>query len=374
MKKVYLVFSSLLLLLMFTSSNAQTVKDSWSLNFGLSYPRLVSTNIAPNEFNFGGFVGLQRNFTESVGLRLNTRFSNLSGDYANNQTSTTTLITGNFEFIYEFVPCQKISPYILAGTGLIYYSVDNPPDPQFTDSHIDYQISLGFGAVWRLWKNWNFTTELGYYSVSNSTLDGLSNTDGGGLLGSINDTYMSFDIGLKWFFDKGEPSPMCDQTEGLREIIESLNLATKDDVEEIVKQHIPKEVVKEVVVEKPVYVDKETKLLRDNWVLVGVNFDINSTKLRPEAIPVLLHAAQVLLQNPGIKVEIQGYTDNIGPGKMNQKISEKRAEVVRNYLMGKGVKEDRLSIIGYGESNPIADNKTPEGRAMNRRIEFKVLD
>jgi len=81
-----------------------------------------------------------------------------------------------------------------------------------------------------------------------------------------------------------------------------------------------------------------------------------------------------MLQNPDLKVEVQGHTDNIGSESSNQKLSEKRAEVVKNYLVARGVKADRIKVVGYGEKNPIADNKTADGRAMNRRIEFKVIN
>jgi OOP family OmpA-OmpF porin len=144
-------------------------------------------------------------------------------------------------------------------------------------------------------------------------------------------------------------------------------------IENIVKKYIPREVVKEVVVgekeKKPTYGYNAEE---DKWVLVGVNFGFNSAKLQQEAYPVLFHAAVVLLQNPQLEVEIQGYTDNIGSAEYNKRLSQKRAQVVKDYLVARGVSASRLTAVGYGEKMPIADNKTAEGRAMNRRIEFKV--
>jgi len=109
-----------------------------------------------------------------------------------------------------------------------------------------------------------------------------------------------------------------------------------------------------------------------NWILVGVNYDFNSSKLTAESYPILFHAAQVLLQNTDVNVDIVGYTDNIGTKAQNKKISERRAQTVKNYLIAKGVSASRLNTMGMGEDNPIADNKTAAGRAANRRIEFKV--
>ena len=68
----------------------------------------------------------------------------------------------------------------------------------------------------------------------------------------------------------------------------------------------------------------------------------------------------------------QGYTDNTGSEKYNQKLSQKRADAVRDYLVAKGIAASRLTAVGYGEANPIMDNKTATGRAFNRRIVFKV--
>ena len=78
--------------------------------------------------------------------------------------------------------------------------------------------------------------------------------------------------------------------------------------------------------------------------------------------------------NSNIKVEIGGHTDPSGLEKVNQKISEKRAENARKYIMDKfNVPGDRMVIKGYGSKKPIADNKTKEGRSKNRRVEFRVI-
>ena len=82
----------------------------------------------------------------------------------------------------------------------------------------------------------------------------------------------------------------------------------------------------------------------------------------------------ILKENPNIKVEVGGHTDNLGPEKANQKISEKRALSVKKYLMDKfNISGDRLIVKGYGSTKPIADNKTQEGRSKNRRVEFKII-
>ncbi|MEN8193313.1 MAG: OmpA family protein, partial [Bacteroidota bacterium] len=129
--------------------------------------------------------------------------------------------------------------------------------------------------------------------------------------------------------------------------------------------HIPKEVVKEVIVEKEV--PSEERI-----ILMGVNFNFNSAKFKPESYPILYHAARVMHENPKITVEVQGYSDNIGSDKNNIKMSKMRADAVKDYLAARGISSNRISTNGYGSVNPIGDNKDAAGRAMNRRIEFKV--
>jgi len=80
----------------------------------------------------------------------------------------------------------------------------------------------------------------------------------------------------------------------------------------------------------------------------------------------------IMNEHPKIRVAIEGHTDNTGTPAGNQKLSEKRAAAVKAYLAKQGVSEDRMSTSGYGQSKPIADNKTSAGRAANRRVEFKI--
>ena len=112
---------------------------------------------------------------------------------------------------------------------------------------------------------------------------------------------------------------------------------------------------------------------RGCWVLKGVYFETAKWSIKPESYPVLDEVVDVLKRNPGVKVEIQGHTDNVGKAKYNQVLSEKRAKSVMEYLMNKGVNSTQLSYKGYGLQRPIATNETPEGRSKNRRVELKPL-
>jgi len=107
--------------------------------------------------------------------------------------------------------------------------------------------------------------------------------------------------------------------------------------------------------------------------LPGVTFETNSNLLVPEAISVLEDAAQTLRNNPQITVEVAGHTDSQGAADYNQQLSESRAIAVRNYFVGRGLEAARLSSRGYGEEEPVADNATAQGRAMNRRVVLRIL-
>ena len=113
--------------------------------------------------------------------------------------------------------------------------------------------------------------------------------------------------------------------------------------------------------------------------LKGVNFDFDKSTLRPDAVAILNEAIEILKRYPDLKVEVAGHTDSIGSDAYNQKLSERRAHAVYDYLTSNGVDAARLvGPNGYGESRPIAPNTNPdgsdnpEGRAQNRRTELNV--
>ena len=113
--------------------------------------------------------------------------------------------------------------------------------------------------------------------------------------------------------------------------------------------------------------------LGESIVLKNVFFDTDKSNLKPES-QIELNKLQTLLQhNSQMRIEIGGHTDNVGSEEHNLILSEKRAKAVFDYLISKGIREDRMRHAGYGYSKPIAPNDTEEGRAMNRRTEFTII-
>lgn len=110
---------------------------------------------------------------------------------------------------------------------------------------------------------------------------------------------------------------------------------------------------------------------REAFQLEQVNFETGSAQLTQSSFESLDDLYQSLMDFPEVHIEIRGHTDNVGGALINQRLSEERAENVRQYLIDKGVDPERIEAIGFGERYPIADNSTPEGRAQNRRIEIQ---
>ncbi len=111
---------------------------------------------------------------------------------------------------------------------------------------------------------------------------------------------------------------------------------------------------------------------KEKIVLRGVNFDFDKATIRPDAKVILDEAAAILKRNPDVKVNVDGYTDSIGTKEYNQKLSERRAASVADYLGKAGVDRSHLTPRGFGLTNPVDTNKTKEGRAKNRRVELLV--
>ena len=114
---------------------------------------------------------------------------------------------------------------------------------------------------------------------------------------------------------------------------------------------------------------EEGKAIRLN----NIFFDTGKSELRPESAPELDRMVAVLNENPKMTISLNGHTDNTGGVAVNQKLSQDRADAVREYFIGKGIEPDRIASKGFGESKPVAANDTEDGRQKNRRVEFLIV-
>ncbi len=137
------------------------------------------------------------------------------------------------------------------------------------------------------------------------------------------------------------------------------------DIVDLIGQDIDRQVVMDFFLKR---IEVGTKV-----VLKNIYFETGKAILRPESYDALDQVFRFLENNPGMKLEISGHTDNTGSLRINQKLSRERAKAVVEYLLGRGIPEGMLVFEGYADTQPVATNDTREGRERNRRVEFKVL-
>jgi outer membrane protein OmpA-like peptidoglycan-associated protein len=116
--------------------------------------------------------------------------------------------------------------------------------------------------------------------------------------------------------------------------------------------------------------DMLTALNTSGHVALYINFDTGNATIKPESGPIIDEIAALLKQNPSLKLAIEGHTDTVGNAQSNKTLSERRAKAVMDAIVKQGIDTRRLSSAGFGPDKPIADNKTEEGRAKNRRVEL----
>jgi outer membrane protein OmpA-like peptidoglycan-associated protein len=119
----------------------------------------------------------------------------------------------------------------------------------------------------------------------------------------------------------------------------------------------------------------ETKRTKDGILVKLKNdllFDSGSAVLKPQAIEEISKLGDILSKYPDDRIKIEGHTDNTGKASSNEELSMRRAQAVKNVLQGRGVKDTQMMVLGMGQTKPIGENKTTQGRATNRRVELHI--
>ncbi len=111
-------------------------------------------------------------------------------------------------------------------------------------------------------------------------------------------------------------------------------------------------------------------LNKKGYIALYINFDTGKSTIKPESKSIIVQIVEMLKANLDLKISVEGHTDNVGAPKSNKVLSEDRAKAVVAAIVAEGIDNKRLSSIGHGQDKPIADNKTEEGRAKNRRVEL----
>jgi outer membrane protein OmpA-like peptidoglycan-associated protein len=116
--------------------------------------------------------------------------------------------------------------------------------------------------------------------------------------------------------------------------------------------------------------DMMAALQKDGFIALDIHFDTGKATIRPESRSIVEQIAALMKQNAGLRVSIEGHTDNVGAPASNKLLSEQRAKAVLDAVVASGVPAARLSAVGWGQERPVADNRSDEGRAKNRRVEI----
>jgi outer membrane protein OmpA-like peptidoglycan-associated protein len=348
-------------------------------------------------FGVGGGLPLNDHTSIELGYYGLSRSRNVDGkdDYQNGVFANYVYDFGTFGFNQAYLPNFK--PYVLGGPGYVL-------DDTRGSKHNHVGADVGGGLLFPLhvgnWDwGWAVRTEFGVVG----DLDRGHSADGGGDV--LVDYHMSIglQIPLTPLFpqhhaksDDGCSMSVVNLLTGRRDCnLDSDGDGVPDSADECPGTPIGTQVdakgcpvakgndsdgdgVPDDVDQCPntppgVKVDAKGCAIEQTVVLQDVNFETASAVLTGQATKVLDGIAAALRGQPNIRVEIGGHTDDTGQPTYNLVLSQQRAESVRQYLIGKGIDAARMSTQGYGELKPIASNKTEEGRAQNRRVEFKII-
>ncbi len=194
----------------------------------------------------------------------------------------------------------------------------------------------------------------------------------GVITGKVTDTRKGEPLQATISLPGTELEPIMANEEGIYKVqIAPGTYEIKAEYPEYISQSFP------LVVEEGKTTMRNFELVKpgEKITLRGIYFEFDKARIQPESKPTLDRAIKILDDNPSIDVMIEGHTDWIGSESYNQQLSQRRADAVKAYLVREGgIDAGRITTIGKGENDPIASNETDEGRSLNRRIEFVILD
>ncbi|MGD8434359.1 MAG: OmpA family protein, partial [Syntrophobacterales bacterium] len=159
---------------------------------------------------------------------------------------------------------------------------------------------------------------------------------------------------------------------GDEHIIKKIHVEEKESLAESSDEGIPAEEKQAAVVEPDYDEQAEQTFSYTNYKPI-IYFDYRTSNIASEAYEELDRLATIAALSPDYDIVIRGYTDNVGSSKYNKRLSRTRTQIVRNYLVGKGIDPEKIKTISMGEQDPLLPNTTPAGRAVNRRVEIELV-
>ncbi len=357
-----LIFTLSMIGLLSTSLFSQTSQHHWGVGLSVNpkeyYGSLGNSQFKFKEMNLSPGIQVGRYLNNVFDLGVHANFGKLS--YNSKDTvrwaGFTTKLSdigldliiklNNGDYIKEDA---LIQPYAILGLGMCMYKTGKD---SVTAKGTFFNLPVGAGFRIRL----SDQLHLGYNMTFNSNFKenydyppGAKSTDG----------FLKHSISINYSFGKGDM--MIDKTldtdgDGVPDYKDKCpNTYPGLRVD---KNGCPRELTAE---------ERELKLISDK-----VFFDFDSTILKEESKVELDKLVKYLNNRKWIQLSVEGHTDFKGDGVYNQSLSERRAIVVKDYLVSKGIDASKVTTIGYGQRKPVASNDTEEGRALNRRVEFRI--
>jgi len=372
----YLMVALAATLLLVPSALAGQREGAFSLSPMVGYHVFEGDQRTDDGVSYGLAAGY--NLTKNWGFELDLRYTPTETDFdAGNQNSDVDVWTGSLNALYHFNPDGKFVPYLLAGFGGMVFDVDDTSGSPSDDDE-DFMMDAGAGF------KYFFTDDLAFRAEARYVADLHSDRNYDQSPGSDNlDHNLIASAGLTWQFGGPPPAPAppvdsdMDGVPDVRDKCPGTPLGTAVDA-----VGCPPAPPKPApVVEKPAPappppppapVVVQPAPIAKEIITLNLLFDFDSAKIKDDMIPVLEQAKKILLEDSTATFMVMGHTCNIGTDAYNQKLSERRATSVKTWLVSNGIAADRPEEIGYGESKPKYDNKTKEGRKLNRRVEIQT--
>jgi outer membrane protein OmpA-like peptidoglycan-associated protein len=359
------------------------------------------TKMDDNSFIAGGRIFIRHNIADYFDGDLSGTWAGIGGE-----KYQADLWLAEYKILYKPYTCDEWDPYIGAGLGLSYYNANavmrNYALP--SDGYVGY-LPIALGTEYNLSDCIQLDANVNLsYAFSNKI---VSTNRPNSKIATGNDAWWGVYVGISYTISSGGPSAA--ELEAIRvkaeqDALHARELAiaeakrVQDSIDAVAAAKAAAEAArakaaaeaqriqdsvkaaaqqlaepkKEVEVPKP-EPPKPVALKAEVGkaiVLEGVVFPSGKAVISSESEQILSSAKKTLEDNPDLTVEIRGYTDNVGNAKKNLQLSQSRAEAVKEWLVKNGIASTRITAKGYGDKNPIGNNKTAEGRTKNRRIEF----
>ena len=348
MKKHVLFFIVALVLLTFSAGNAQVKPGAVTVSPTIGGYMFEGNEDMDNSLSLGLRAGY--NFTKYIGIEGFVHYVPTEIRQTGAKEKINFLGYG-IEGIFHILPDGPLVPFVAAGVGGVHYSASY----DYTTEDKNNKIAVDYGAGVKYFLTDNFALRADVRHVI--PFDGAHNN-------------LLYTVGLSFSFGGSKKAPVTEKT-AASAVVEEVKPqpAAHVIVEEVKPRPTAPVIVEEVKPQSAV----AKEIVEKGRATLNVLFATNKDNIKKNYFKDIDDLAAVMKQYPDLNVTIEGHTDNVGSAAYNKKLSQKRADAVKKYMVKKaGIDAKRLTAKGFGLERPVASNSTKEGRAKNRRVEAAV--